>query len=198
MSGIGQGAKTLLNSWEVFSNLIERLLTNFSILLLIAMWLLLLYNTVNEWLDSSWITTWTLEIVGWMVAWSIFVLMGPVAKWDLHIKVTYFPHRLLGESGGTAFVSMMENMAGLAVGIFMSIHAMRYVIWTSNLPGDMANPESVGGWTYPLWAVHLGLFIGFVTLSFFYFNRIIMFMVNIVTQRGKFIINTSEAAEDAN
>ncbi|MFC2018063.1 TRAP transporter small permease [Chloroflexota bacterium] len=198
MSGIGQGSKALLMGLGIFTTFIERILTSFSIFLLITMWVLLLYNTVHEWLDTSWITTWTLEIVGWMVAWSIFVLMGPVAKWDTHIKVTYFPTRLLGERVGAAFVQMVENMAGLAVGIFMSIHSMRFIYWTTELPGNMANPESVAGWTYPLWAVHSGLFVGFVTLSVFYFNRIILWIVNIVSQRGQVNVNESGMAEEAN
>jgi len=198
MSSIGQSLKTLLRGWEAFSTLIEMALVNFSIFLLIIMWVLLLYNTINEWLDTSWVTTWTLEIVGWMVAWSIFVLMGPVAKWDMHIKVTYFPAKLLGERVGEAFIQMTENMAGLSVGLFMSIHSWRFVIWTTNLPENMAHPESVGGWTYPLWAVHLGLFIGFSTLSLFYFNRIIMWIVNIVLKRGKADIIKSGIAQEAN
>ncbi|MFC1925512.1 TRAP transporter small permease [Chloroflexota bacterium] len=199
MSGIGQGSKTLLREFDRFSTIIERFLTIFSISLLLAMWALLLINTVDEWMDTSYKTVWMLDIVGWMVAWSIFLLMGPVARWDMHIKVNYFPTKLLGEKRGTTFIQMIENMTGLAVAIFLSIHSMRFVVWSGQQAGDLSHPD-LGDWTYPVWIVNLGLFVGFVSLALFYFERTIKWIVNNllpILQRNQVDMSEPETAAQA-
>lgn len=153
---------------EKISTALERFLLIFGVLLLVAMWLLLLLNTVNRWLGSNYTTSWTLEIVGWMVAWTIFVLMGPVAKYDEHIKISFLPQKFLGEARGLAFIRMLENMAGLAVCTFFAIHTFRWIIDSYHLGYQI---RSVAGFIYPIYILRAGIFVGFATTALFYLVR---------------------------
>jgi TRAP-type C4-dicarboxylate transport system permease small subunit len=186
MKRIKLGLIGLLRGLDILSTLVEKILTSAGVVFLIGMWGLLLVNTVARWISitSDWNpdTGWTLEIVGFMIVWSIFVMIGPVAKWDMHIKVNYFPEKLLGERRGASFIRMMENLTGLAVCIFMSIHTYRWIIETVNNPLGTGMLSSAG-WVYPLWLLRLGLFVGFVSISFIYFQRTLKWIVDVVTQK---------------
>ena len=75
---------------------------------------------------------------------------------------------------------VLENLAGLSVSIFLSIHAFRWVINTYNLDYTM---KSVAGWTYPLWVLRLAIFVGFSTAAYFYLDRTIKWVVSLVTHQ---------------
>ena len=111
MRNLSSGFRALLRALEVLSALIERILTSAGLVFLIAMWGLLLTNTVGRWLFETWgwkfQTGWCLELVGYMIPWTIFFMLGPVAKWNMHIKVTYFPSKLL--AGGCCIESSMTR-----------------------------------------------------------------------------------------
>ncbi|MFC1924359.1 TRAP transporter small permease [Chloroflexota bacterium] len=185
MRDLALGFRALLRALELLSTLIERILTASGLVFLLAMWGLLLTNTVGRWLfetcDWRLQTGWCLELVGYMIPWTIFFMLGPVAKWNMHIKVTYFPSKLLGERRGATFSRMLENMTGLAVCTFLSIHSYRWIIDTINDPLGSDIP-SVGGWSYPLEVIYSAVFVGLVATSYYYFHEIVKWIVSLAAQ----------------
>ena len=163
---------------EIISTAMERFWHSVAIVLLIGMWGLLLLNAISRWIEHESIAK-PVELVGFMLAWTIFVMMGPVAKLDKHIKVTHFSVLLLGEKRGLMFTHIVESAAGLSFSIFMSIHAYRWILWTFH---EDKQYDSAFGWGYPLWIIRLGLFLGFTFLSFFYFERIVKLIKSVASQ----------------
>ena len=145
----------------------ERFWVAFSVGLLTGMWVMLTLNCIGRWTDAFRVG-WTLEILGYMVAWSIFVMAGPITRWDAHIKVSIIPDRLLGEERGTAFMHAIENFIGLGFCTYLTVHAFRFI----ELVYDQGWVErGSAGWDYPLWILYCGILVGFLFSSLFYFER---------------------------
>lgn len=180
--------KALWRGFQVYLTLMERLAwatEAFAAILLVLMWGLLFLNTLAGWewvVDTSIGWGWTVELVGYLVPWTLFMMIGPVAKLDMHIKVTYLPLRLLGERRGTIFIRLIENLAGMAICSYMTLHACR---WIAEVYDDGGQEESAGGWFYPMWIVRLCIPIGFFFVSFFYLERTIRWGTELAAQKGE-------------
>lgn len=166
--------------FEAFSTFMEVFWTVFGVALLLGMWGLLFLNTLARWFDWSSVG-WSMEIVGFMIAWSIFVMAGPVTRHNAHIKVTLIPEKLLGEKRATVFINGLECLAGLAICIYLSIPSFHYF---NNTRLEGWTQDSVGGWTYPLWIIRSGIFWGFVFCSFYYFERSVKWIQSLLTSEG--------------
>jgi TRAP-type C4-dicarboxylate transport system permease small subunit len=143
---------------------------------------LLFLNALNGWLGDPWQVDWSLEIAAYMMVWSIFLMLASTAKEDRHIKVPFFPIRLLGEKRGNSFVYIAESLVGLMVSIYLSKQAWAFVATTRSLD---VRRLSMGGWEYPMWIVRLGILIGFIFLAFIYFERSVNWTREFIASRGK-------------
>ena len=171
---------TLWRGFEAFCSLAERFWVTFGIGLLIGMWALLLLNCIGRW-TGAYSIGWTLEILGYMVAWSIFVMAGPITRWDAQIKVSVIPDKLLGEKRGAAFTHAVENFVGLVFCTYLTIHAFRFIrfVW-----GEVE--QSSAGWDYPLWLVYCGILAGFLFCSIYYFERTVRWIRQLfLARKGK-------------
>jgi len=163
---------TLWRGFEVFCNLVNRFWIAFGVALLSGMWVMLVLNCIGRWTDAFSVG-WTFELLGYMVAWSIFIMAGPITRWDAHIKVSMVPDRLLGEERGAAFMHAVENFVGLGFCIYLSVHAFRFI----KLVYDQHWVEKGSvGWDYPMWILYLGILVGFFVSSLFYFERTVIWI----------------------
>ena len=182
MKGLVKVLKTIWRGFEIFSAVVERFSRALAVILLIAMSVMLLLNAAARWgIAPSSMMGWPLSIVGYMIAWSVLVMMGPVAKLDAHIKVPFLTSKLLGERRGAMFRTLLENLVGLGYSLYLTLPSYEWVSSTFR-SGDVET--LTGNWTYPLWIVYLGIFMGFAFLAFFYFERTVKWFINIASQKG--------------
>lgn len=162
-----RGLSILWAGLEVFFSFMDKFWQAAGVSMLIGMWGLLLVNAIARWTNLTPIG-WSLEITGYMIAWSIFVMMGPVARTDGHIKVTFLPEKLLGQKRGTALAYNAESLVGLFMCIYLAYHSYILVHETYLLHYRV---ESAGGWYYPMWIVRSGILVGFSFSALYYFER---------------------------
>ncbi|MFC2018119.1 TRAP transporter small permease [Chloroflexota bacterium] len=177
--------RALWRGFEVFSNVIDTFWMTFAIALLVSMWGLLLVNTVAKWLDI-YSVGYTLEFVKYMMAWSIFVVMGAVTRTNDHIRVSFFPEKLLGERRGAVFMYVTENLVALGMCIYFTIHAYRFIIESYN--SDFVE-HSIGGWNYQMWIIRIGILVGFLFASLFYFERTMKMIKNFITHTEQEVVS---------
>lgn len=161
--------------FEFFAGFVDRFSQIFGVIILTAMWGLLLINAIARWTDLM-ETGWSIEITSYLVAWSIFVMMGPITRSDEHIKVTFLPEKLLGEQRGRAFVYATENILVLLLCIYVSYHA--YILIDKSRGYEI---ESTGGWYYPMWLIRSGVLVGFSISAMFYFERTVKWIMHFFT-----------------
>lgn len=155
------------HGFEIFADLTDRFWLTFGVALLIGMWALLLVNTIAGWVGND-AVGWSREILSFMIAWSIIIMAGPVARRDEHIKVTFLPEKLLGEKRAKDFMQVADNLVGLALCTYLTLHSFRFVYQTYELHRVV---QSSKGWEYPLWIIRSGIFWGFLFSSIYYFER---------------------------
>lgn len=160
--------------FELFCNITDKAQQIFGVIILVGMWGLLLFNMLARWTD--WFTTnWSIEITSYMVAWSIFIMMGPITRSNEHIKVTFLPEKLLGEKRGSAFIFAVESVIGLILCLYFSYHAYDLL----EVTGNFKEPSSAG-WEYPMKLIRSGILLGFLSSSIYYLER------NIIWIKGLF------------
>lgn len=177
LSVIQPALSPLWRGFETISNYVDKSCQVFGAILLAAMWALLMVNALAKWFDFTQIG-WSMEITAYMIAWSIFIMMGPVTRSDEHIKVSFLPEKVLGKEKGATFMFALESILGLALCIFLSIHAYNLIIHTKAFGLRI---ESSAGWYYPMWIVRSGVFAGFVISALFYLERTIKWLRQLLT-----------------
>lgn len=177
--GLVLSLRLFWRGFEMVSTVLDSFWHITAVIFLVGMWLLLLLNTISRWLETDSIQGWPLELVSYMLVWTIFVMLGPAARWNKHIRVTYFSGLLLGEKRGEILMQFIENTAGLSFATFMAIHAYRWVDLTHRMNVEY---PSAGGWEYPMWIVRSGLFVGFALLAYFYFERLVNWIITVTSQ----------------
>ena len=169
--------------FELIAGILDRSCQIFTVAMLAGMWGLLMINAISRWTDilppSS--IAWSIEITKYLVAWSIFVIMGPVTRNNENIRVTFLPEKVLGEKRAATFVYVFENLVGLFLCIYLAKASYDLIIFTHD--NGMRTPSS-GGWYYPLWIIRSGILIGFVLACIFYFERMVKWLLGFFTDRG--------------
>lgn len=163
--------------FESVSNFVDKFCQAFGVTLLIGMWALLMINTLARWLDVTTIG-WSMEITSYMIAWSVFILMGPVTRSDEHIRVSFLPEKILGKERGDIFIFALESMAGLFLCLLLAVSSYDLIITTKSINYRI---QSSGGWYYPMWIVRSGVFFGFCLSALFYLERTIKWLRQLVT-----------------
>ncbi|MFC2018066.1 TRAP transporter small permease [Chloroflexota bacterium] len=182
MTGIVQLFESIWRVVGLFSTLAEKLIRYSVCLMLLGMAGLLFLFAFNGWIGDPWKVDWSKEIAAYMMVWSIFLMLASTAKEDRHIKVPFFPHRLLGEKRGKGFVYIAESLVGMVIAIYLSKQAWAFVATRRSL--DIKR-LSMGGWEYPMWIVSLCVVIGFIFLAFIYFERSVNWVRELIASRGK-------------
>ena len=177
-----RGFSALWHGFQMFSTVVEKSAQSFAMIMLYGMWGLMTVNAISRWLGVNVSVAWSLEIVGYMIVWTIFVMIGPVAKWDAHIRMNFIPMKLFGENRGISFMRMAENLTALGICLYMTIHAYRWIDMTKDMGLEA---RSVADWYYPLWIIRLAILVGFILICLFYFERTVNWIVNFITQKGK-------------
>ncbi|MFC2017980.1 TRAP transporter small permease [Chloroflexota bacterium] len=182
----------LWRAFELIAGIIDRSCQIFTVAMLAGMWGLLMVNAFARWTDllPSGSIGWTIEITKYLVAWSIFVIMGPVTRNNENIRVTFLPEKVLGEKKAATFVYVFENIVALLLCIYLAKGSYDLIISTRDL--GLMRPSS-GGWEYPMWIVRSGIFVGFVLACIFYFERSVKWLLSFFTDRGILPVTGSPA-----
>jgi len=160
---------------DVFPAWVERATLLASILMLIGMTGIMFLSTIFRYiLDSPW--KWSEEALVYMLSWSIFILMGSVARKHEHVRISFFIDRVMGSPDKAQRVSnVLENIVGLGISIFLAYAAFRWL----NLSREMgAIVWSATGHTYAEWLTRIVPTLGLCLLSFFYLERSIRMLLS--------------------
>ncbi|MFC1994216.1 TRAP transporter small permease [Chloroflexota bacterium] len=111
---------------------------------------------------------WLEDIAMYVVAWSVFILLGAVARRDEHIRVGFFAEKLLGEQRAKSLWTTLENVVGLGFACFLTYHSYRYVVNTY----EMHTIRYVGtSFSYALWIPRIVVPLGAGILAVLYLER---------------------------
>ena len=183
--------------FEAFADFMDNFWQIVGVAILTGMWGLLLLNALSR-LTGILPINWSMEITGYMVAWSLFVMMGPIARSDQHIKITFLSEKVLGEKRAASFMHAVENLLGLFLCTYLSYHAITLVKETKLLG---LTEESSEGWEYPLWIIQSGIVVGFALTALYYFERTVKSIIRlftgseVVSGGGSALFSSTQAVE---
>jgi len=106
-----------------------------------------------------------------MVAWSVFLLVGSVARRDEHIRITFFIEKALGNRAQTVW-SVLEDIVALPICIFLVWAAWRWMAFTIEQDVRLTLFQ-LAGFTYPSWIIHIVFPVGMGLGALFYIERIV-------------------------
>ncbi|UCC60772.1 MAG: TRAP transporter small permease [Dehalococcoidia bacterium] len=165
---------------DVFPAWVERATLLASVLMLIGMAGIMFLSTIFRYLlDSPW--KWSEEALVYMLAWSIFILMGSVARQYGHVRISFFIDRIMGSPDKAQRLSnVMENIIGLGIGIFLAYSAFRWMNFSREMGAIV---WSAAGFTYAQWLTRIVPTLGLCLLSFFYLERSIRMLLAVAISR---------------
>jgi TRAP-type C4-dicarboxylate transport system permease small subunit len=159
--------KFLLKALDTIPAWIEKATMLASVLMLIAMVGIMFLSTIFRYLlNSPW--KWSEEALVFMLAWSIFILLGTVARRDEHVRIGFVMELLLGPEKAKRVWTVIENVLGLGVGIFLAYAGYTWL----DISRDMGSISwSAAGFSYPQWVTRIVPTLGLSLLAFFYLER---------------------------
>ena len=106
-----------------------------------------------------------------MVAWSVFLLVGSVARRDEHIRITFFIEKALGSRAQTVW-SVLEDIVTLPICIFLVWASWRWLAHTMEQDVQFTLFQ-LAGFTYPAWIIYVIFPIGMGLGALFYIERVV-------------------------
>jgi TRAP-type C4-dicarboxylate transport system permease small subunit len=161
---------------------VERLTMGLSVTMLILMVSIMFLATIFRYiLESPW--KWSEEALVYLMAWSIFILMGSVARQNQHVRIGFLMERIMGGPKRAELVSSaLENIIGVCIGIFLAYAAVR---WTNTSREMGTIVWSATGVSYSQWLVRIIPTTGLCLLSLFYLERSIRMLISLVRSRRR-------------
>ncbi|MFC1974342.1 TRAP transporter small permease [Chloroflexota bacterium] len=123
---------------------------------------------------------WIEDVVVFMVAWSVFLMLGPVAKRDEHIRVGFLVSRVLGEKKAETVWTAVENIIGLGFASLFAFYGYEWVVFSYDQHLIRYSP---GGFWYAVWIVRIAVPLGMSILAFLYLERTIRQLMLFITRR---------------
>ncbi|OGO02028.1 MAG: hypothetical protein A2Y59_05415 [Chloroflexi bacterium RBG_13_52_14] len=165
---------------DVFPAWVERTVMLASVLMLIGMSGIMFLGTILRYLfHSPW--KWPEEVVVYMFAWSIFILMGAVARQYGHVRISFFIDHVMGSPDKAQRISnVVENIIGLGISIFLAYAAFRWMNFSREMGVVL---WSATGLRYGQWLVRIVPMLGLFLLSFFYLERSIRMLLAVAISR---------------
>jgi TRAP-type C4-dicarboxylate transport system permease small subunit len=139
-------------------------------------------------LDRPW--QWPEEVLVYLMAWMMFILIGPIARQRAHIRIGFLIERITGSpSKAESISSAMENIIGLGIGIFFAYAAVRWM----NISREMGIIVwSATGVSYPQWLTRIVPMLGLCLMAFFYLERSIRMILHSVVRARLSRVEKSE------
>ena len=151
-------------------DLLERVTTGIGAAFLIGMAGVMFFATVLRYL-FDFPLPWSEEVLRYMMAWSILLLIGVVARRDEHIRFNFFAEKLFGQSRAPQVWAFLENLFGLVTMGFLSWVGFKYFWYAYTL--GFRTPNTALPWKYPFWVVQIVFFIGMILTGLFYLERLV-------------------------
>ncbi|MFC2058615.1 TRAP transporter small permease [Chloroflexota bacterium] len=111
------------------------------------------------------------QIMMTMLGWSVFLLIGEIARKDDHIRIGFFIDRLLGKKA-PLFVYALESIASFSLCIYLIHCSIRWIKLQKFMGIDIYITPS--GATYKEWMPNIVIPIALIMASLFYLERIIL------------------------
>jgi len=172
----------LLRVLDTFPAWLEKATILASILMLVGMVGIMFVSTVFRYMVDL-PMKWSEEALTYMLAWSIFILMGSVARRGEHVKIGFFMERIMGSPEKAQRVSdVLENIIGLCISIFLAYAAYRWM----NVSREMGTTLwSAAGFSYADWITRIVPTLGLCLLSLFYFERNIRMLLSVANSKRR-------------
>ncbi|MFC1926134.1 TRAP transporter small permease [Chloroflexota bacterium] len=105
-----------------------------------------------------------------MLVWTVFLLIGSVARRDEHIRIGFFVNKLLGKRA-SPFIYGLESVASLALCIYFAYWGIRWVQLAMIINEGISYNEL--GDEYPAWIPYIIAPGGLIIAATFYLERIV-------------------------
>ncbi len=166
--------RVLLRVLDAFPSWVEKAIVLVSVLMLVGMAGVMFLATIFRYiLDRPW--QWPEEVLVYLMAWSVFILVGPVARQNAHVRLGFVLERIISSPSKAQMISSaLENVIGLGIGIFLAYAAVRWM----NISREMGTIVwSATGHSYAQWLTRIVPMIGLCLLAFFYLERSIRMLL---------------------
>ncbi|MFC1926673.1 TRAP transporter small permease [Chloroflexota bacterium] len=163
---------------STFASVLDHASSGFGILLLIGMTGLTFVSVISRYVFNKPIVG-TEDLMGFMVAWSVLILLGSVSRRDRHIRMTFFITKLLGEERAKKVWITVENLCGLGLCSYFFWQGLRWVLNTYNA----GLFKQAAAFNYPMWTVRVIAPLALGLAALFYLERCIRQISNIVANR---------------
>jgi len=120
--------------------------------------------------------SWTEEILGFMMAWGVFLGGGTIVRRYGHIRLSFFAEKIFGRKRAPVIWTAMENLLGFSATIFIAYHGYRWVLHSYRI-----GAHGIGDVHYPFWVVRMVVVIGLGLMGLFYLER----TVKLIQTRGQ-------------
>ncbi|MFC1926765.1 TRAP transporter small permease [Chloroflexota bacterium] len=164
LTGLGRLARK-------FMSLLQLTNTSISVLFLMIIVLLMFMEVVSRYVVGGSVVSFAETIIRLTMGWTVFLLLGSVARMNEHIRIGFFIDKALGPKAGS-FVYAMENIVMLPLCIYLGWVGYRWVAFYFRL-GFRDELTTIGGPTYPTWIPMVILPIGLFICAAFYLERMI-------------------------
>ncbi|MFC1963036.1 TRAP transporter small permease [Chloroflexota bacterium] len=165
----GNIARKLWGGYQILSKWLAYSATGFGVLMLVSIVALVFLNITSR-LVVVLPLGWLVDVIIFMLVWTIFMLLGPVARKNEHIRVGFLLERLLGQKKAQECWIALESICGFIISCFFVYHGYRWIVFTYDKHQMLYSP---GGFWYVLWIPRIGLPLGFFILAVIYLERVI-------------------------
>ncbi|MFC1994367.1 TRAP transporter small permease [Chloroflexota bacterium] len=173
--------RKIIRILSAITSALELISASFGVVIVLAMMGITFISVVLRYLFNQPIS-WTEFVLGYMLAWSIFLLMGSVTRKDDHIRMSFVIERLFGENKARKISTTVENVFGLGISAFFFFHGYRWVL--NSYRAGLAEWTSAG-FTYPVWIVRIVAPIGLGLVTLFYLERCIKQIARLIAARKR-------------
>jgi TRAP-type C4-dicarboxylate transport system permease small subunit len=131
--------------------------------------------------------------LGVLLAWSVFLLIGSVARRDEHIRIGFFAETVLRQRA-QPFFTALENIISLPLLIYLAWVGYRWVVFHM----DQGTREFLGRstTTYPVWPTITVVSIGCGIGALFYLERTVKQVRSLLLRRQKKQHGSSDPSEE--
>jgi len=145
----------------------EKLTLSFSALLFAVMTIFAFVAVILRYFFDTGVM-WETEVLGYFMAWGVFLGAASVTRENSHVRVSYFADKIFGEKRAPKVSFTLENIIGICACGYLTHIASRWIIRTVESgaigPGDLQ---------YALWIPRLVVVIGLPLMVLYYTERLV-------------------------
>jgi TRAP-type C4-dicarboxylate transport system permease small subunit len=182
-----------LRALETVASWLEKFSLGVAVFLLLAMFAIMFYSIIARYAANSPLI-WSEELLSFFFSYSIFIILGALARSDQHIRIGFFIERIFGEEKAKLIGTTLENIIGLSVTALFAYTAYQWTA-TSYTMGEKEFTHFIENF-YPVWTTKVLPTVGMGFLSLFYLERCIKQLLGFVASKRRGISYDSSLYND--